>query len=146
MSRLTPKAFMYGDPKVFSLEGHDHGGEAHDLMWSCAYSPADDEDDFRAIIGTLHGATADASFTVSVGALFVETGVVDRVLLDEKYEDYLRSSDALETLYTHARSLARSLLAPFDSDTELPVEPPEADIEPMRFSSDAQESPAAIED
>ncbi|MFJ6003558.1 hypothetical protein [Arthrobacter sp. NPDC092385] len=142
MSEITTKAFMYGDPKVFSLEGHDHSGEAHEIVWTCAYSPPDDDDDFRAIIGTLHGATSDASFTVSVGALFVETGVVERSDLDANYEQYLEASEALETLYSHARLLCRSVLAPLNSDADIPLEPPSIAIEPITYSDtdDAKDS------
>lgn len=129
------RAFLYSEPKVFGLEAHAHESEGHEPMWSCAYSE-DEGDDFRAIIGTLHGATLTANFTVSVGSLFVETGTIGHDQVKADYESFLQVSEALETLYAHARLLAMNVMASLGETTNLPVDPPQPMIRPMIDGND----------
>lgn len=101
------KAFILVDPKVLSVEAHSyHDAEEH-LQWDASYSRDEVGDDGRIVIGTLHGVTKEAGFTVTIGSLFLNTGVVETAA---DYALAVEGSDALETLYDFCRHQAAAVV------------------------------------
>lgn len=97
------KAFILVDPKVLSIEAHAEREMEDHLQWHCSYSREDVISEARVVIGTLHGATKEAGFTVTMGSLFIETGTTDT---SSDYQFAVRESEALETLYDLCRQQA----------------------------------------
>lgn len=130
MTSTFNKAFILADPRVLGMEAHsDHANEPH-LTWSCSYSTPehdDDDDDFRVVIATLHGANEEASFTITMGSIFIESGVVE---VNGDYAKQLEKSAALESLYDLCRLQARTALGMLALETifEMPSKAPEAEI------------------
>jgi len=102
MSRFN-RAFILVDPKVLSVEAHAERETDDHLQWHCSYSRGDVLSEARVVIGTLHGATKQAGFTVTIGSLFIETGVADTAT---DYQVAVQESEALETLYDLCRQQA----------------------------------------
>jgi len=126
------KAFILSDPRVLGMEVHAaHVSDAH-LTWSCSYSTPDLEEDhdFRVVIATLHGANDEATFTVTMGSIFVETGLADA---GSDYAGYLAESEALEALYDLCRLQARTTLGMLDLEKifQMPSKAPNAKVSMM---------------
>ncbi|GGJ21570.1 hypothetical protein [Paenarthrobacter histidinolovorans] len=131
MISMFNKAFILADPRVLGVEAHsDHATDPH-LTWSCSYStPEMDEDgdnDFRVVIATLHGANEEASFTITMGSIFIDSGVHD---VNADYAQQLEKSEALESLYDLCRLQARTALGMLSMEGifEMPSKAPEVEI------------------
>jgi hypothetical protein len=125
-------AFILSDPRVLGMEVHAaQVSDAH-LSWSCSYSSEelDDDDDFRVVIATLHGANDEATFTVTMGSIFVDSGLVE---VENDYAEYLAKSEALETLYDLCRLQARAALGMLELERlfEMPTKAPQPKIAEM---------------
>lgn len=125
-------AFILSDPRVLGMEVHAAQVSDTHLTWSCSYSSEDlDEDDnFRVVIATLHGANDEASFSVTMGSIFVDSGIAE---VAEDYAAYLARSEALEALYDLCRLQARTALGMLDLEKmfEMPAKAPEPEISQM---------------
>jgi hypothetical protein len=125
-------AFILSDPRVLGMEVHAaQVSDAH-LTWSCSYSgeDLDEGDDFRVVIATLHGANEEATFSVTMGSIFVDSGLVE---VENDYAEYLAKSEALETLYDLCRLQARTALGMLDLEKmfDMPAKAPEPKITEM---------------
>ncbi|PTT69106.1 hypothetical protein [Arthrobacter sp. HMWF013] len=125
-------AFILSDPRVLGLEVHTaEVSDAH-LTWSCSYSgeDLDEDDDFRVVIATLHGANDEATFTVTMGSIFVDSGLVE---VEHDYAEYLAKSEALESLYDLCRLQARTALGMLELEKmfEMPMKAPQPKITEM---------------
>lgn len=112
------KAFILADPKVLSVEAHTEREVEDHVQWSCDYSKENAIEDARIVIGTLHGSTKEAGFTITIGSLFIETGAADTTT---DYELALRGSEALETLYDFCRQQASVVVGMLGLNDEFDV-------------------------
>lgn len=131
--------FLLSSPQVVRLrasQANDNEAEPHTL-WHVSYEPDPVEGlpgTYLSVIGSLHAANATGWGDISVGALL---HVLEDVP-DEKLEEELKSSDAIETLYDIARSHLGPLLNTVDCDLSLARKAPEVEL--ARYTAEPAKS------
>ena len=133
------RALIYADPRVLSLESSWSPAEPHEPSWEVRiHWQSEPEDNYRIVTGRLHASSEDGYVFVTVGALMAESGTATS---EEYRDDFLglaRESEALDTLYTHARQQALTLAMATGFTLELPLSfyPPTSILDVERTPDD----------
>jgi len=137
---ISPHDLRLSAPEIFEAKATQTGAKRH-VRWFVGYAPEPQEGtSSRVVFAAIHAFNESGGAEVSCASLISHPSDFDPT--NEEFEQALRDSEALETLYDFLQPHVRSLLAMVNCGAKVPSKAPKPKFSRLKRASEDSEGEA----